>query len=294
MKSIAIHVASRVDGQNLQGGWASVIYNGKASREFSGILPSTDADHLALAALLNALQHLTHLPASTTFNIESTNAHLCEGVAGEVDRWRARGWRQLNGRRVPHVVLWKGIYKLLSRFDGCVTHTPSPQFSSLLARAVHLCGGQACEPGHVSIYSDASYFPNKKIGGWGAVIDDSERVLNCSGAFPAADNNAAELVAAVQALEQIDGKKPVLLYTDSEYVAEGVQNLPTWKAGGWRYPMSGQPVANRDLWQRLDSLVTRLKVRVEWVKGHSGVAGNVKADKLAGRAARRALQAAGQ
>jgi len=56
--------------------------------------------------------------------------------------------------------------------------------------------------------------------------------------------------------------------------------LEGWKQRGWR-TASKQPVKNVDLWQRLEKALNRHEVKWFWVKGHSGVPGNERADELA-------------
>ena len=49
---------------------------------------------------------------------------------------------------------------------------------------------------------------------------------------------------------------------------------------GW-INASKKPVANKELWEKLESLVSNHQVKWEWVKGHSGDAENERADELA-------------
>ena len=58
--------------------------------------------------------------------------------------------------------------------------------------------------------------------------------------------------------------------------------LEGWKKRGWR-TASKQPVKNVDLWQRLEKALDRHEVKWYWVKGHSGIPENERADELARR-----------
>jgi ribonuclease HI len=90
-----------------------------------------------------------------------------------------------------------------------------------------------------------------------------------------------ELMAAIVALETLNKPCAVVLYTDSQYVKQGITAwLPGWKARGWK-TASRRPVKNVDLWQRLDAASGRHQVDWRWVRGHTGVEGNEKADQLA-------------
>jgi ribonuclease HI len=93
-----------------------------------------------------------------------------------------------------------------------------------------------------------------------------------------------ELRAVIQALETLQKPCAVRLITDSQYVMKGVTEwMAGWKRRGWR-TASRKPVANRDLWERLDQALQRHEVEWQWVRGHSGQDGNERADALANRA----------
>ena len=73
----------------------------------------------------------------------------------------------------------------------------------------------------------------------------------------------------------------MILYTDSKYMMDGVQQwMPAWKARGWK-TADKKPVKNQDLWQELDSQVQRHSVKFIWVKGHAGHAENERVDEIA-------------
>ncbi|MDH4182450.1 MAG: ribonuclease HI, partial [Betaproteobacteria bacterium] len=73
------------------------------------------------------------------------------------------------------------------------------------------------------------------------------------------------------------------LYTDSQYVKNGIQSwINAWKRNGWK-TADRKPVKNAELWRELDELAARHVVRWHWVRGHSGHDGNERADELANR-----------
>ncbi len=94
-------------------------------------------------------------------------------------------------------------------------------------------------------------------------------------------NNRMELTAAIEALNALKDRRSVILYTDSKYVMDGINEwMPNWKKRGWK-TAAKKPVKNKDLWQALDEAVTRHNVDWHWVKGHAGNPGNEMADELA-------------
>jgi ribonuclease HI len=135
----------------------------------------------------------------------------------------------------------------------------------------------------VVIYTDGACRGNPGPGGWGALLryGDTEREL--FGGELETTNNRMELLAAIEALKALNTPCSVDLTTDSVYVKNGITTwLDAWKQKGWK-TAARQPVKNVDLWQALDEQNQRHQVRWHWVKGHSGHAGNERADQLANR-----------
>ena len=133
----------------------------------------------------------------------------------------------------------------------------------------------------VTVYTDGACRGNPGPGGWGAVLryGGHERLLH--GGESATTNNRMELMAAIQALETLREPCAVTLYTDSNYLRQGLTEwLPQWRARNWR-TADKKPVRNQDLWQRVDAAAKRHRIEWHWVKGHSGNEGNELADRLA-------------
>lgn len=136
----------------------------------------------------------------------------------------------------------------------------------------------------VDIYTDGACRGNPGPGGWAALLLSGEHERELSGAEAATTNNRMELTAVIRALEAL--KRPVhgRVFTDSQYVRQGILDwVPQWKARGWK-TADKKPVKNQDLWQALDELSRRHQLEWHWVKGHSGNAGNERVDALANRA----------
>lgn len=136
----------------------------------------------------------------------------------------------------------------------------------------------------VVVYTDGACSGNPGPGGWGAVLMYRGRRRELSGGEKETTNNRMEMMAVIAALDTLTRPCRVLLHTDSTYVMKGMTEwLEGWKARGWR-TASKQPVKNEDLWRRLDISVGRHDVEWRWVKGHSGVPENERADELARKA----------
>ena len=134
------------------------------------------------------------------------------------------------------------------------------------------------------IYTDGACRGNPGPGGWGAVLYRGGERNELSGAVSNTTNNRMELVAPVEALDALPDSSLVSLYTDSQYVKNGITVwISNWKRNGWK-TSNGKQVRNQDLWQALDQSTQRHVVEWHWVKGHSGDAGNERADELANKA----------
>ena len=136
----------------------------------------------------------------------------------------------------------------------------------------------------VEIYTDGACSGNPGPGGWGSVLLYNGHRREMSGGERQTTNNRMELMAVIQALEVLKRPCDVTLHTDSTYVMKGMTEwLENWKRRNWR-TADKKPVKNVELWQRLEKAIHRHDVQWRWVRGHSGVPENERADELARRA----------
>jgi ribonuclease HI len=136
---------------------------------------------------------------------------------------------------------------------------------------------------NVKIYTDGACKGNPGPGGWGVFLTFNDHTKKIWGGADNTTNNRMELMAAIKALEALTRRAEVELYTDSNYVRQGITSwIHGWKKNGWK-TAAKKPVKNSDLWQELDDLVIKHTVNWHWVKGHSGDPGNEQADELANR-----------
>ena len=133
----------------------------------------------------------------------------------------------------------------------------------------------------VVIYTDGACSGNPGPGGWGSVLMYRGHRRELSGGEKETTNNRMEMMAVIAALDSLKRACRIVLYTDSTYVMKGMTEwLEGWKARNWK-TAAKKPVKNVDLWERLDAAVARHHVEWKWVKGHSGVPENERADELA-------------
>ena len=137
------------------------------------------------------------------------------------------------------------------------------------------------QPQRVRVYTDGGCSGNPGPGGWGAVLLYGDARKELRGGEANTTNNRMELMAAIAALEALKRPVAVDLYTDSNYVRQGITEwIDSWKAKGWRTAQK-KPVKNEDLWRRLDEARQRHDVTFHWVRGHAGDPENEAAHDLA-------------
>lgn len=155
----------------------------------------------------------------------------------------------------------------------------------------------------IMIHTDGGCSGNPGPGGWAFVMRYGDRVKESSGSASMTTNNRMELQAVIEALRFIRDRKqavarklleapasavqdpewlnaPVKVYTDSQYVKNGVTAwISSWKARGWK-TADKKPVKNQELWETLDALSSELSPSYHWVEGHAGVPDNERCDTL--------------
>ena len=133
----------------------------------------------------------------------------------------------------------------------------------------------------VVIYTDGACSGNPGPGGWGSVLLYNGHRREMSGGEAETTNNRMEMMAVIQALESLKRPCSVMIYTDSVYVMKGITEwIEQWKKRGWK-TAAKKPVKNVELWQRLEQAIHPHEVKWTWVKGHSGIPENERADELA-------------
>jgi ribonuclease HI len=133
----------------------------------------------------------------------------------------------------------------------------------------------------VVIYTDGACSGNPGEGGWGAVLIYGNKMKEISGYSKVTTNNRMELQAVIEALSSLKRKCNVEIYTDSNYVRNGIiEWVNNWKKNNWRTSKK-EDVKNQDLWKKLDELNNFHNIKWIWVKGHADDDFNNKVDKLA-------------
>ena len=137
----------------------------------------------------------------------------------------------------------------------------------------------------IKIYTDGSCLKNPGDGGWAAIICTDNEVKKISGSEKDTTNNRMELMATINVIKLVDPKININLYTDSNYVKNGITVwIHNWIKNNWKNS-NKKIVKNKEIWLKLDEASKSLNVTWTWVKGHDGDPGNEKADFLANKGA---------
>lgn len=147
-----------------------------------------------------------------------------------------------------------------------------------------------------TIYCDGSARNNgyeNAVGAWAfVVLNDKEEILieKCK-AVKGATNQQMELMAAAEALEYLFDNEicvpfdKVEVVTDSAYLHNCVKQkwYVNWERNGWKNAKK-EPVANRELWERLIKFFEAPEVEFMKTRGHAGIPWNEHVDTMAQKA----------
>ena len=136
---------------------------------------------------------------------------------------------------------------------------------------------------YMRLFTDGACKGNPGPGGWAFILQHpaSGRAVEGSGGEAQTPNNRMEMMAVIRGLRTLRLPLTLDLYSDSQYVLNGLREwVPRWKKRGWR-TAEGAPVKNQDLWVELDALLVVHRVSFHWVRGHSGHPENTRCDRLA-------------
>ena len=137
----------------------------------------------------------------------------------------------------------------------------------------------------ITIYTDGSCLTNPGNGGWAAIINENNQIKKISGNEKNTTNNRMELLAPIKALQGIKTGSKIKVYTDSQYVKNGITEwINTWLNNNWKTSKK-EDVKNKDLWIELYNLTKFLDIQWIWVKAHDGNPLNEEVDLLAKKAA---------
>ena len=123
---------------------------------------------------------------------------------------------------------------------------------------------------------------NPGPGGWGSILMYKGNKKEISGGNPNTTNNIMEITAVIEGLKLLKFPCSVKVYSDSAYCINCYKQrwYENWQRNGW-INSKKQPVANRELWEKLIPYFYDVRFKFEKVKGHTDDKWNNFVDKLA-------------
>jgi len=142
----------------------------------------------------------------------------------------------------------------------------------------------------IALFTDGACSGNPGPGGWAYILRDgpTKKEREGSGGEQVTTNNRMELMAVIEGLKALTRSCNVQLYSDSQYVLQGLNSwMAGWKKNGWRRKTGSryEELKNADLWKILDTLQQKHDISFHHVKGHAGHPENERCDVMAVEAA---------
>ncbi|HEV7507749.1 MAG TPA: ribonuclease HI [Thermoanaerobaculia bacterium] len=276
LPAVTLYTDGGADPNPGLGGWAAILLDpltGKAM-ELSGGEPRATNNRMELTAAIRGLEALKRRCRVQLF---TDSQYLRKGVTLWLPGWVARGWKRKDGE-LQNEDLWRRLHELIKLHDiqwdwikghaGNRWNERADELATLEIRKQRGQGATAAQPAEPV---DAEVFLRVSCagrrGGWAAMMrrDGEEAVLSAglSGTTP----NQLDLLGAVAALESLPPGISVAVHTGSDYLRNGASRwIEGWRRRGWK-TQEGQPVQNRELWQRLDKALAGRRVTWPEVKG---------------------------
>jgi ribonuclease HI len=274
LPDVIIYTDGGADPNPGTGGWAAILIDpatGKA-REISGGEPLATNNRMELTAAIRALEALKR---PCRVHLFTDSLYLRKGITEWLPGWVTRGWRRKAGE-LQNEDLWRRLAELIEQHEvhwdwvrghaGDKWNERADELATLEIRKRR--GGKTAAAGPVP---DAEVFLRVSCagrkGGWGALVRHGAGETVLSGGLGSTTSNQLDLLGAIAALERLPPGISVAVYTGSDYLRNGATRwLEGWKRRGWK-TQEGQPVMNRELWERLEAAMTVRRVAWPDVKG---------------------------
>ena len=292
---VTIYTDGGADPNPGPGGWGAVLLHEASGtvRELSGGEPMTTNNRMELTAAIRALEALKDRCRA---DVVTDSIYLKKGVTEWLPGWIARGWRRKTGE-LQNEDLWRRLAELVERHQvrwrwikGHAGHQWNERADRLATAAIRALRGPAAPvraDAHVLLRVSCAGGTGGR-GAWAALVRRGGEERTLSGALDRTTSNALDVVGAATALESLPEGISVAVATGSGYLRDGATRwLPAWKRKGWR-TQTGEPVKNRDLWERLEAAMARRRVVFR-----EPTAEDAEAMKALGEALRGAREAGG-
>jgi ribonuclease HI len=272
---ITIYTDGGADPNPGPGGWGAILLDESAGRtkELYGGEPRATNNRMELTAAIRGLEALKQ---RCRVRVRTDSQYLRRGVTEWLPGWIARGWRRKDGV-LQNEDLWRRLSELIRAHEvtwewikGHAGQRYNERADELATRAIREQGRPAAAAAPAPVVEAEVFLRVSSAGGrggWAALLRQGgeERVLARGESGKTA--NQLDLLGAVAALESLPPGTAVAIHTGSDYLRNGATGwIAGWKRRGWK-TQEGQPVQNRDLWQRLEAAMAARRVHWPAVKG---------------------------
>ena len=262
--------------------------------------------------LTAALEALKTREAGEFVELHTDSEYLRRGITQWMDAWLRNGWMRRQGQPVLNKDLWLALHSQNSRLRvewRWVKAHAGHTFNELVDEAareaaiaaanldesVSQVGGEtdstATEVNKGTKYSIAAVNTASAHSAWAVIreLPDAETFL--TSVEEGTSLNRALLSGVVELLRSLPQDEHVCVATDSEYLFKGTtQWLESWRRRSWR-KSDGKPVANKDLWIEIDTLLGHIDVTWQYER-HSKNQSTGSLVRLAAQRARETLELA--
>jgi ribonuclease HI len=277
LPAVTLYTDGGADPNPGTGGWAAILLDPATGKtmELSGGERRTTNNRMELTAAIRGLESLKRRCRVTLF---TDSQYLRKGITQWLPGWVARGWRRKDGE-LQNEDLWRRLHELIKLHDiqwnwikGHAGNRWNERADELATLEIRKLRGQdAATAGPPAAPVDAEVFLRVscagKRGGWAALVRRAGEEAVLSAGLSGTTPNQLDLLGAVAALESLPPGISVAIHTGSDYLRNGASRwLEGWRRRGWK-TQEGQPVQNRDLWQRLEKALAGRRVTWPEVKG---------------------------
>jgi ribonuclease HI len=277
LPAVTIYTDGGADPNPGTGGWAAILLDptsGKALELSGGEAPATN-NRMELTAAIRGLESLKR---RCRVHLFTDSQYLRKGITQWLPGWVARGWKRKDGE-LQNEDLWRRLHELVKLHDvqwdwikghaGNRWNERADELATLEIRKLRGQGAMTAGPPAGPV--DAEVFLRVSCagrrGGWAALVRRGAEETVLSAGLAGTTPNQLDLLGAVAALESLPPGISVAVHTGSDYLRNGASRwIEGWRRRGWK-TQEGQPVQNRDLWQRLDRALAGRRVTWPEVKG---------------------------
>jgi ribonuclease HI len=273
LPDVIIYTDGGADPNPGTGGWAAVLIDPASGQawEISGGEPLATNNRMELTAAIRALEALKR---PCRVHLFTDSLYLRKGITEWLPGWIVRGWRRKAGE-LQNEDLWRRLAEMIERHEvhwdwirGHAGNQWNERADELATLAIRR--QRSGKPAAAEKPSDAEVFLrvscSGRRGGWAALVRHGGGEAVLSGGLGSTTSNQLDLLGAIAALERLPAGISVAIHTGSDYLRNGATRwLAGWKGRGWK-TKEGQPVQNRELWERLERAMAGRRVTWPEVK----------------------------